>query len=367
MIVELHILQNVAPSNLNRDDANSPKDCEFGGHRRARISSQCIKRSIREDFKNIIPAYTGYRSKLVVEKLFEKLSHKIPGKSPEEIKILASDIAEGFYSKFDKKADKTSVLVFFDESELDQIVETVIKIYDPLQKDNKYLIAACGKLKIKPYSYDIALFGRMLAEYPERNIDGTCQVAHAISTNRVTMEFDFFTAVDDLQKDDTAGAGMMGTIGFNSSCFYRYSIIHTDRLLGNLENDEEGMRAAVQAFLKASFTAMPTGKQNSFAAYNPPSFAIATVREDNMPWSLANAFEKPVKPDNNHGLVANSVKELTGYWESLSSTYGSRCNLRNAAVLVLPTSDLTEEDYAALSKYKKANLDEFIFQIINEL
>ncbi|MGZ3668061.1 MAG: type I-E CRISPR-associated protein Cas7/Cse4/CasC, partial [Ktedonobacterales bacterium] len=36
MIIEQHILQNFAPANLNRDDTGSPKDCVFGGHRRAR-------------------------------------------------------------------------------------------------------------------------------------------------------------------------------------------------------------------------------------------------------------------------------------------------------------------------------------------
>ena len=43
MFVEIHILQNFAPSNLNRDDTGMPKDCEFGGYRRARISSQCFQ------------------------------------------------------------------------------------------------------------------------------------------------------------------------------------------------------------------------------------------------------------------------------------------------------------------------------------
>jgi len=37
MWIELHILQNFAPSCLNRDDTNSPKDCVFGGYRRARM------------------------------------------------------------------------------------------------------------------------------------------------------------------------------------------------------------------------------------------------------------------------------------------------------------------------------------------
>ena len=51
MFVELHIIQNFAPSNLNRSDTGSPKDCEFGGVRRARISSQCLKRAMRDAFK----------------------------------------------------------------------------------------------------------------------------------------------------------------------------------------------------------------------------------------------------------------------------------------------------------------------------
>jgi len=50
--IETHLIQNFAPSCLNRDDTNSPKDCEFGGVRRARISSQCIKKSIRDFFKS---------------------------------------------------------------------------------------------------------------------------------------------------------------------------------------------------------------------------------------------------------------------------------------------------------------------------
>ena len=58
MRIEIHVLQNFAPSNLNRDDTGSPKDAEFGGYRRARISSQCQKRAVRNYFKDndLIPA-----------------------------------------------------------------------------------------------------------------------------------------------------------------------------------------------------------------------------------------------------------------------------------------------------------------------
>ena len=48
MLIQIHMLQNYAPSNLNRDDTGSPKDAIFGGATRGRISSQCLKRSIRK-------------------------------------------------------------------------------------------------------------------------------------------------------------------------------------------------------------------------------------------------------------------------------------------------------------------------------
>jgi len=399
MIIELHLLQNVAPSCLNRDDANAPKDCEFGGYRRARISSQCIKRSVREEFRSVLPLKTGFRTKKAAQQIAQKLEPLFQGADPEQLKKLSIMITLAYFenkdvtAKKEKKgddakkdkdeelSDKSDVLYFFDDHELIQIASTVtenIEVFNTLlnaetdskkgKKDDKAawkdLIV---KIKAKPASYDIALFGRMMASFPDKNIDGSCQVAHAISTNRASMEFDFYTAVDDLQKTDESGAGMMGTVGFNSSCFYRYSVIHLDRLTENLKNDNEAVKEAVNAYIQASFTAMPTGKQNSFAAHNPPSFAFVTVRESNTPWSLANAFEKPVKPTHQKGLVANSVKELTTYWSSLNSVYGSRLGLKAGFMFALPTPDLEESDYNALLSYKTSSLDQLLSGIATAL
>ncbi|MBV6512998.1 MAG: CRISPR system Cascade subunit CasC [Ignavibacteriaceae bacterium] len=389
MIIELHLLQNVAPSCLNRDDANAPKDCEFGGYRRARISSQCIKRSVREEFKNTLPARTGVRSKKAASQIAEKLAPLFPGKSADDLTQLGIYISKAYFEKKDaggKKSDdggddkktelseKSDVLYFYDDSELELIKNEVaankelfLKIIEKpadgkkAKKDDKAEWKdIIEKIKGKPASYDIALFGRMMASFPDKNIDGSCQVAHAISTNRASMEFDFYTAVDDLQKNDESGAGMMGTVGFNSSCFYRYSVIHLDRLKENLKNDNDSVKEAVKAYIEASFTAMPTGKQNSFAAHNPPSFAFVTIRESNTPWSLANAFEKPVKPTHQKGLVANSVKELNSYWASLNSIYNSRLGLKAGYMFALPTPDLEESDYSALSGYKTESLDSLL-------
>jgi CRISPR system Cascade subunit CasC len=181
---------------------------------------------------------------------------------------------------------------------------------------------------------DIALFGRMLAEKPELNLDAACQVAHALSTHRVTMEMDFYTAVDDLNPDDTAGAGMMGFTGYNSACFYRYARLDWEQLVKNLGGDKELAQKTVEGFLRATVQAVPTGKQNAFAAQNPPSFLLAVVRDGGMGWSLANAFEKPVRAVRDSGLVAPSVKALDSYWGRLTAVYGTK-SIRATAALAL--------------------------------
>jgi len=170
---------------------------------------------------------------------------------------------------------------------------------------------------------DLALFGRMIADLPDRNVEGSCQVAHALSTNAVNVEFDFYTAIDDLKSDDVTGADMLGTIEFNSACYYRYLNLNVDQLAGNLGGDVDLTRRAVEAFVRAAVTAVPSGKQNSMAAQNPPSLVLAVVRERGL-WSLANAFVKPVRPGLNGDLVAQSIGRLDDHWGKIARMYGER-------------------------------------------
>ncbi|MHB9090296.1 MAG: type I-E CRISPR-associated protein Cas7/Cse4/CasC, partial [Chloroflexota bacterium] len=167
---------------------------------------------------------------------------------------------------------------------------------------------------------DLALFGRMLADRPEKNVDAACQVAHAISTHRASMEFDYFTAVDDLKGVESAGAGMVGTVEFNSACFYRYANVDLAQLSANLKDDELAAKAAL-AFVRASVSAVPGGKQHSMAAQNPPSFVLAVLRRQGL-WSLANSFLKPVRAEGEGDLVERSVAALDSYWGKLSAMYG---------------------------------------------
>lgn len=168
---------------------------------------------------------------------------------------------------------------------------------------------------------DIALFGRMLADLPERNQYAACQVAHAISTHRVEREFDYFTAVDDLGDADESGAGMIGQVEFNSATFYRYAVIDPQKLVANLKNDHELAFKGIGAFTQAIARAIPTGKQNTFAAHNPPSF-VGVVLRHTSPFNLANAFEKPIWPRQDHGLTALSVEKLAEHEAKVSDAYG---------------------------------------------
>jgi CRISPR system Cascade subunit CasC len=329
MIIELHMIQNFAPSNLNRDDTGAPKDCDFGGVRRARISSQCLKRAMREEFKNrLLPRdVLAIRTKVIAKQTIKELvSAGKEKKDATKVTLLA--LKTGLKPKKEVKIDsegESSVIINIPSQTLAEFKRIVKEKWDELLSEKlsddavQQLEAAFDNLR----AADLALFGRMLAEAPQRNIDAASQVAHAISTHKVAMEFDFYTAVDDLQPREETGAGMMGTIEFNSACFYRYANVDVDQLKTNLGGDEGLARRTIEAFLHASKDAIPTGKQNSFAAHNPPAFILAVVREKGTPVSLANAFEKPVPTGRDGGLVEPSIEALDRYWRDFTAIYGN--------------------------------------------
>ncbi|MBO0719532.1 MAG: type I-E CRISPR-associated protein Cas7/Cse4/CasC [Blastocatellia bacterium] len=207
---------------------------------------------------------------------------------------------------------------------------------------------------------DLALFGRMLADLPDRNVHAASQVAHAISTNKISMEFDLYTAVDDLRPDDNQGSDMLGTVEFNSACFYRYANVDIEQLKKNLGGDTELANTTIEAFIRSAVTTIPTGKQNSMAAQNPPSFVLAVVRDAGL-WSLANAFVKPIRPNHESDLIENSIKALDGYWGDLTEMYGKE-QIKGVWVASLALNGL-----ANLKDAKGGNLKELIGGVMSAL
>jgi len=361
-LIEIQALQNYAPSNLNRDDTGAPKDAFFGGTRRARVSSQCLKRSIRQYFKQkkddgfFSPEELAVRTKRVYQAIVDQLS----GKRDAVEALEKAEIALSYVKLKAAEGGKTQTLLFLGQREIASLAKTVDECWEQILpsveestgkekgkgKGKKEVASSAPKEiqeRIKAIfnggkAVDVALFGRMLADMPEKNQYAACQVAHAISTNAAEREFDFYTAVDDLKPEDTAGADMMGTVEFNSACFYRYAVVDWEKLVENLQNDTELATKGLRAFLEGFVVAEPTGKQNTFAAHNPPEFVAVTVRRNAAPRNLANAFETAVRVRKDESLTRKSAEELVKKAKALQEAYGGG---EQTFVLNLPGLDLT--------------------------
>lgn len=342
--VELHLIQSFPPSCVNRDGNNSPKDCTFGGARRARISSQCFKRAIRQAdiFEETVGEAIGIRSKrmrdeVLIPYLLEK---GLDEKSAEE----KADAFRKALAKDDSKhKNLTSVGLYFSKEELVALLEAHM----------------AGEKKLsqvaRPRSTDVSLFGRMLAEAPDLNVDAATQVAHAISTHKLSQELDYWTAADDLKDNaegDDAGASMLGTAEFNASVFYRYACLNVPQLLDNLQGERELACRTVKGFLLASYDAMPTGKLNGHANFVWPRFALAVVRRRGMPMNLANAFLAPVPSHKPADLERDSADALLKHLERMrkmvpvdEATYLSTDAF---AEPLAPSGIVRAEGYAAL-------------------
>jgi len=234
-LIELHILQSYPVSCLNRDDVGSPKTATFGGVQRARLSSQCLKRAVRLAATEESPTFfKGERTRLIITPLQERVTkHGIdPALALEASKILCDSL-----STFDAKAEEKGVLkvktmTMFSPLELDAIAASMAEIlkdpsFGPIASEAKKREAQAKKLKpaieaakkaaLKDAA-DIALFGRMVASDHSLTLEGAAMFSHAISTHKASNDVDYWTAVDDRQKDDPtvaeedrAGSGGLGT------------------------------------------------------------------------------------------------------------------------------------------------------------
>lgn len=328
MLIELHLIQNHAPSNLNRDDTGSPKDAIFGGHPRARISSQCLKRSIRrsEVFQDALAGRLAERTR----KLADRVEAALPAPlrdDPDAVAAIRLKVSAIGSDKEDPKKQETRQTIFCADDEVRAIAATAAGLYEELgAKDfaklkGEELAAKLGSHH--PRSADVALFGRMTTSAAFEDVEAALQVAHALGTTRLQREFDYFTAVDDLQgPGDDAGADMIGDVEFNSATYYKYFSLHWGDLLRNLGGARQVATDAAAALVEAACLAIPSGKQNSFAAHNLPDAVLLEIRDRNVPLSYANAFVKPITPRGDADVVAGSIAALIEYRAALLPKFG---------------------------------------------
>ncbi|MFC9971252.1 type I-E CRISPR-associated protein Cas7/Cse4/CasC [Spirillospora sp. NPDC127200] len=353
MIIELHLLQSFPTSNLNRDDVGQPKSVTFGGVTRGRISSQCLKRSARLLF----PRYglgadeTGVRTKRLLLAT-ARLLDGVPGEPADATKDVVREALRELGFEIDDR-NLTQYLFFLGREASQHLADYCTAGRDRLEKAaaerrkaaeaaEKGKAKSAAKPKKKPApgaaevaaarhilsagrAADIALFGRMIANNRDFNVDAASQVAHAISTHAVATEFDYFTAVDDLkaaEADEDAGADMIGTVDFNAACYYRYAnvdLAQLERNLGVRAADDDLVERVATAWIKAFAEATPSGKQNSMAAHTRPEALLAVVRRHSA-WNLANAFLRPVEGTD---IMGDSIDRMLRHFTQLNGFYGT--------------------------------------------
>jgi CRISPR system Cascade subunit CasC len=422
LYVDVHVIQSIPPSCVNRDDTGSPKTAIYGGVKRARVSSQSWKRAMRLMFGDLLPSMDlGVRTKRIVgmvadeirnlgstgdpeaaaKKVLETAGLKInpvenalfflsiaqakalaklatedtkptkektqnalqqsPGITrelfpPMEIGVrtkrivdMVADEIRNLDSTGDPEATAKEILetaglanaeskIKSGKANLDILSNAMfflsiaqakalamLATEDPETTDDKPSKEAKERahnaLKQFP-GIDVALFGRMVADDPSLNTDACAQVAHSISTHKISNEYDYFTAVDDLSPADNAGAGHIGTVEFNSSTLYRYATVAVHQLYKQLGDDTID---AVTAFVRAFVCSMPDGKQNTFANRTLPDAVLVALRTD-QPINLVGAFEKPVPPSD-EGYVTASAKRLVAHARSVYRNFAGEPDL----------------------------------------
>jgi CRISPR system Cascade subunit CasC len=330
MLIEIHMIQNHGPANLNRDDLGAPKTCLFGGVTRARISSQCLKRSIRRsaEFQKALEKDGGVRTR----SLIREIARRAHGKDdpPKDLVRRIHKVFEDGGLKFKRiggDENASEILWFLADSAIDRMADAAKKNGKNLANEIADILAE------KPCVPDVALSGRMTefdAKDHFRNlgsfrVEAALSAAHAISTHEAINEVDYFTAVDDLATG--TGAGHVNEAMFASACFYKYFCIDWDQLVKNLNEDTDLAKTTVRQFLYAAALSTPSGKQKSFAAFNPPEAILVEVKiEKAIPMSLANAFADPVRPNGRRGLVGESIARLGQFVHETAE--GFRINAR---------------------------------------
>lgn len=304
LYLDIHAVQTLPPSNINRDDTGSPKTAQYGGVRRARVSSQSWKRAMREYFnQNGEQHNVGVRTLDIVKYVAGKIMAADSSQTQETAMKLADEVINKAGVK--TKDQRAKALFFLGDVQAEKLAQAALEG----DTDKKSLQ---GVLKNNP-SVDIALFGRMVADDPTLNEDASAQVAHAISTHAVETEFDFYTAVDDLAPEDNAGAGMLGTLEYNSSTLYRYANVAVHELCKQLQ-DKQAVIDTLKLFVESFSNSLPTGKINSYANQTLPQMLMITLRSD-RPVSLVSAFENPIR--SRQGYVQGSMEALLQEYEKV--------------------------------------------------
>lgn len=366
--LQLHTLTSYPATLLNRDDAGFAKRMPFGGAVRTRVSSQCLKRhwrtfngdgslasleapeSIRSriSFERFVyePLVKAGQAEGVARAVTDKLVGKVFGSEDKQKKADAQpkkkkggkDKPEGEDSAVPEATTGgagTAQVTVLGRPELDYLYglalqacreggseDKAVKALETLLSDKKLK----ENLKaLKPGSLEAglgaALFGRMVTGDILSRTDAAIHVAHAMTVHAQATESDYFSAIDDLVRDDGASeSGHINASELTSGLFYGYVVVDVEGLVSNLGGDRKLAGDVVRSLVKTIATVSPGAKKGSTAPYAYSHLVLAEAGRA-QPRTLANAFLEPVPMRGN--LVDASYVALAGYLKDLDAMYGS--------------------------------------------
>jgi CRISPR system Cascade subunit CasC len=370
--IEMHALRSFPPSNLNRDDLGTPKTAVFGGARRLRISSQCLKRTWRmsEHFRGAFAEdQLGIRTDRLPEVVLKAIGDSLDEASREGLLTLLGSIgkkgaktsaaedeeeddeekskgkAKGDDATDGAAATRTAHLLFLSRQEIEAVgnfarakKDALTKVLNNKKKpDAKAIEKLRGELKeyleqhTKKNAIDVGLFGRFVTSDEFDTVEGALQVAHGLGTQKVEVEYDYFTAVDDL--GEGPGAGHLGESEFASSVLYLYACCELGELEQNLGArgatgrtvDAEARalaRTSLPALVRAMAESTPKGKKTGTAPHTPAEYVEVVVRRG-APLSFANSFTKPVDGREADGdVMSASIARLAKHRDRIEGAYG---------------------------------------------
>ena len=373
--LQIHSLHSYPAALLNRDDSGLAKRMPFGGAVRTRISSQCLKRHWRtaDDVYAIhrIPnAAKAIRSRNVIDREVIQPLREGGGIDEEVLSAVEKAFNVGVYgSRGISESDRQPLLLGLPEvtylrekassicREHPHAPDAAGQLAQGLLVTNEEIRKATGKDKTArrearraaeqmfgkeehsnfevfrqsvalPGGLEGALFGRMVTSDPAANIDAAVHVAHAFTVHREESESDYFSVVDDLQRDDEdAGAAYIGDTELTAGLFYGYVVVDVPGLISNLQGCEAEAWQSVDRSLGAQVvehlihliaTVSPGAKLGSTAPYSYADLMLIEVGT-RQPRSLANAFRCP-----SPAQTADAAAALAGYLTQLDNAYGVR-------------------------------------------
>ena len=309
--LQIHTLHSYAAALLNRDDSGLAKRIRFGGVSRTRISSQCLKRHWRmADDPHALQKLAGFvdsvRSReLVTEKVVAPLRNHF---AEDVVNAIEPEFQKLVYGEKADKGKKSRQTLLLGQPELNWLAREAKRLAEHAKdaatakkavaewvKDKNF--KAMSENSALPGGLVAALFGRMVTSDPAANIDAPVHVAHAFTVHAEEAEDDYFTAVDDLKRDDDdSGADTIQETELTCGLFYGYAVVDIPGLVANCGGDRALAGSVVHNLMYLIAEVSPGAKLGSTAPYGRASFMLLEAG-DRQPRSLAEAYRRPAAPE----------------------------------------------------------------------